>query len=183
MAAHMNVDRATARFGTRERARASLRRGLGRTLTLIAVAAIAVAVLPWVLRVAGYRPLIVQSGSMAPAVRTGDAIVSRVVHPSEVGVGDVVTFVDATRGGRLITHRVVEVRHHGSHYAFVTKGDGNTAVERWDIDDNTTLGRMALRIPKLGFFMAVTSTPIWGALLGAVVLGMLTVTVIRRIWS
>lgn len=171
MTTHMRVPGATACCGTLDRAQASLGRGLRRTLTLVAVTAVAVVVvLPWLTVVAGYRPLVVQSGSMAPAVRTGDAVVSRVVHPSAVGVGDVVTFVDVTRGDRLITHRVVEVRHDGGHYAFVTKGDRNSGVERWNIEENGTLGRMAWRVPKLGFAVAVMSDPGWRAVFGVAAL-------------
>jgi signal peptidase len=132
---------------------------------------------------AGYRPLVVQSGSMAPAIRTGDALFSRVVHPAAVGVGDVVTFVDDTRGGRLVTHRVVEVRHDDERYSFVTKGDRSLGVERWDVDDGATIGRTALRVPMLGFAVAATSSAPWRALCAALVMCLTTVPMIRRIWS
>lgn len=179
----VNLPEATAWSGGADRARAPLARRLRRILTLAAVATIVVAVLPRLAIEAGYQPLVVQSGSMAPALRTGDAVISRVVGPSAVDAGDVVTFVDSTRGDRLVTHRVVEVRRQGDQYSFVTKGDSNSGVERWDIAENDSLGRLTLRIPKLGFVVAVTSAPAWRALLGALAIGMLTVTAVRRIWS
>ena len=177
---HIEISAGTAGFGARNRMPAAVLRGLRRTLTLVVLA---FALLPWLTVMAGYRPMVVQSGSMAPAVNTGDAIVSRVVHPSAVGVGDVVTFVDTLRDDRLITHRVVDVRQEGGQYSFVTKGDSNSGVERWDMDESGTLGRLALRVPKLGFVVAAESNPGWRALFGAAALVMLTVTVLRRIWS
>jgi signal peptidase len=177
---HIEISATTAGSGVRNRIPAALLRGLRRTLTVVVLA---FALLPWLTVVAGYRPMVVQSGSMAPAVNTGDAIVSRVVHPSAVGVGDVVTFVDTLRDDRLVTHRVVEVRQDGTQYSFVTKGDRNSGVERWDMDESGTLGRLALRVPKLGFAVAAGSSPGLRALFGAVALAMLTVTVVRRIWS
>jgi signal peptidase len=179
----MSVSDAAGSPGFLKRPRAPLADWLQRTLTLVACAAVVLALLPWLLVVAGFQPLVVLSGSMEPAISAGDAIVTRGVNPSAVRVGDVVTFVDQTRGNQLITHRVVEARHDGAQYSFVTKGDSNTGVDRWSIDQDGTLGQFAFRVPKLGFIITVMSTPIWRALFGAIVLGTLTVAVVRRIWA
>jgi signal peptidase len=179
-ATHLEIPAGTARSGARHLTPAALVRGLRRILILVVLG---FALLPWLTVLAGYRPMVVQSGSMAPAVNTGDAIVSQVVHPSAVSVGDVVTFVDTLRDERLVTHRVVEVRQEAGQYSFVTKGDRNSGVERWDMAESGTLGRLSLRVPKLGFVVAAGSSPGWRALFGAAALVMLTVTVLRRIWS
>jgi len=166
-------------IAVRSAARSALRRGAVVLLVTLAV----VAVTPTLLPLIGYRPLVVRSGSMEPTLMTGDAIVTRIVGPSEVRVGQVITFVDATRGNALVSHRVTEMTHSGGTYSFVTRGDMNTGVERWTIDDQGTLGRLALRIPKLGFVVARISEPgIRALLLGLPVLWMAAATV-RRIWS
>src|SRR5688572_678033 len=99
-------------------------------LALLVVAAAALVVVLIAL-FAGLRPFVVRSGSMEPAIDTGDVVVSRPVHPDQLGPGDVVTFRDPTRSAELVTHRVVEVSRQGDQYAFVTKGDANTATEEW----------------------------------------------------
>ena len=51
------------------------------------------------------RPLTVLSGSMEPALKTGDVIVVQRKAPMGVRPGDIVTFREPG-GRRLITHRV-----------------------------------------------------------------------------
>jgi signal peptidase I len=92
------------------------------------------------IRVSGSRALIVRSGSMAPAIGVGDVVVTRLVDPSDVAVHDVVTFRDSSRSGELVTHRVTRVEERSGRFAFVTKGDANTAVERWSIDADGKVG-------------------------------------------
>lgn len=142
-------------------------------------AALLAAVLPFV----GYRPLVVRSGSMTPALLTGDLIVTQLVRPASVRVGDIVTFSDQSRGNVLVTHRVVEMAREGSKYSFITKGDGNTAVEEWTIGDKGELGRFAFRVPKAGFLVWGISTPPARAGLAGLFLVLATVTALRRIWS
>ena len=72
-------------------------------VALLAVGAVASAV------VLGYRPLLVRSGSMAPAIHTGDVVLSRLVEAREISVGDVVTFRDPTRDQRLITLSLIHI--------------------------------------------------------------------------
>src|SRR5687767_6954777 len=105
---------------------------------------------PLLMPLAGFRPMVVQSGSMAPTLLPGDAIVARTVSPAAVRVGQVVTFRDPSRQGMLLTHRVVERSRDAAGYTFVTRGDANTGEERWSIAENGKLGRLAVRVPGLG---------------------------------
>src|SRR5437870_5307903 len=75
---------------------------------LLIVLLFASSVVPSVL---GYRAMIVTSGSMAPAIHAGDAVLVRPEPPSSIAVGDVVTFSIATMEGRgmgTTTHRVID---------------------------------------------------------------------------
>jgi signal peptidase len=120
---------------------------------------------------------------MEPALMTGDAIVTQVVRPSDLRVGEVVTFVDTTRGSVLVTHRVTEVRHDAGMYTFATRGDKNTGEERWTVPGDGSVGRLALRVPQLGFIVAWMSMPgIRAVLLGLPML-LVAATMMRRIWS
>src|SRR5687767_8761046 len=98
-----------------------LRRVADRTVLGALVVAAAALVLTLVAFTDGLRPFVVRSGSMAPAIDTGDIVVTRPVTPDQLGSGDVVTFRDPSRSDALVTHRVVKVTQQGDRYSFVTK--------------------------------------------------------------
>jgi signal peptidase len=101
----------------------------------------------------------VMSGSMEPAIRTGDVIVDDWIRPSGARVGDVVSFNDPSRGNVVVTHRVVRVRRRGDHVDFVTRGDANTGLEHWSAPAGGRIGRVEYRVPHAGFLMVFTRTP------------------------
>jgi signal peptidase len=101
----------------------------------------------------GGRSLTVMSGSMEPALRVGDVVINSRVSPTDVRVGDIVTFSDPEGTGKLITHRVRRVRIADGTAHVVTKGDNANAVERWDIPATGSFGRVEYRIPLLGFLV------------------------------
>ena len=151
-------------------------RALGRSLGWLAVGT-AVAVLvavSWIVPFGG-RALSVMSGSMSPAIETGDVVVSRGVSPLAIRRGDVITFRDPTDAERLITHRVKEVRISGGEARFVTKGDANNSAERWAVPLDGEVGLVVYRLPKLGYGLAWLGHPLAKLLLGAYEL--------RRIWA
>lgn len=88
---------------------------------LVAVATFLVQAFPQL--VGADHALIVQSGSMEPAISTGGIVFVSETPPEQVEEGDVVTYADG--GGNLITHRVVEKHQTESSFRFVTKGDAN----------------------------------------------------------
>jgi len=131
----------------------------------------------------GYRALIVKSGSMTPAIRTGDIVVTKLVHPDAVRIGDVVTFRDPTRNEDLVTHRVVKIHPEGATIAFETRGDANTGVEDWDVARDGTIGRYRWRIGGLGYAVVWIAIP--GARIALVVCACLLLgsVLLRRVWS
>jgi signal peptidase I len=108
----------------------------------------------------GYRPYTVLSGSMEPAIGTGDLIVAQPIRPIEARVGDVVTFPDPSRGGKRVTHRVRWLHASEGKAHFVTKGDANSAGERWDVPLDDRIGRVVFRIPHLGYLAAWANSPL-----------------------
>ena len=126
------------------------------TLTGFAIGILVAIVVPFAL---GMRSLSVMSGSMEPALRTGDVIVNKWIPPRDARVGDAVSFNDPARGNIVLTHRVVRLRRRGNQVDFVTRGDANTGVERWSAPANGRIGRVAYRVPHAGFLMVFTRTP------------------------
>lgn len=97
----------------------------------------------------GYRFLVVRSGSMEPALRPGDVIVTRVARPETILAGDIVTFRDASRGERLITHRVVQAVPRDGYVEFETRGDANSGSEHWWVHDSGRVGALHMRLTGL----------------------------------
>jgi signal peptidase len=107
----------------------------------------------------GWRTLTVMSGSMTPTIRTGDAVVVRPVRPATIRRGDIVTFRDPEGADRLITHRVQAIRVEASTIEFTTKGDANNAAERWQVTTQGSVGRVAFRLPRVGYALVPSASP------------------------
>lgn len=70
------------------------------------------------------RPLIVISGSMEPAIETGDLLIARPVAAADIHAGDVITAVSPSQGVQ-VTHRVVDVSPDGPGVQLTMQGDAN----------------------------------------------------------
>jgi signal peptidase len=105
----------------------------------------------------GMRSFTVRSGSMSPAIETGDMVVARRIDPGSARPGDIVTF-NNPQGGDLTTHRVRSVRRAGDKYRFITRGDANNTSEDWSVVADGEIGQIAYRVPKLGFILSPTNS-------------------------
>ncbi|MEX0755251.1 MAG: signal peptidase I [Actinomycetota bacterium] len=103
--------------------------------------------------VQGNRSLTVLSGSMEPAITTGDVVVVEQIPPLDARIGDIVSFRDPEDPSRLITHRVRAMEVGDNEVTFVTKGDANTSVEQWRITPDGQIGRVVFRVPKIGYVL------------------------------
>ena len=107
-------------------------------------------------RLVGLRPFAVLSGSMEPAYHVGALIYVKSCDPSEVQVGDAITFVlDADLN--VATHRVIEIDAANQH--FYTKGDANDAPDGSPVHFNNLIGRPVFTIPRLGYFSNWITNP------------------------
>lgn len=125
-----------------------------------------------------YRIMVVLSGSMAPTLRAGDAVLIR-SGATSIHEGDIVTF---QREGQLVTHRVVEVE--SAH--LVTRGDANNAADPWTVPISAVEGLYILRLPFLGYLVWFARQPIgWLALavLPAIALVIGEVRNVVSIWN
>lgn len=130
----------------------------------------------------GDRSFTLRSGSMTPALETGDVVVTEPVAPLSVRVGQIVTFLDPEGSGRLYSHRVQSIEPAGDVVRFVTRGDANTATERWSVPAGGTIGRVAYRVPKIGYALVWTETPEGRVALVVVPALLLLWTALARIW-
>lgn len=129
--------------------------------------------------IAGHKVLAVISGSMEPAIRTGDVIIVQPLKDpaNEVKDGDVITFRAKEKADMLITHRIIgTVKVDGKPVAFGTKGDNNQVIDRDVVAPEQIIGRYEWRIPYFGYVTTFIRTPLGIALFvivpGVVIIGM-----------
>ena len=101
--------------------------------------------------------LIVQSGSMEPAIPTGSVIVIYDIQPSDIVEDDIITFSSGNspvNGEReLTTHRVIDIQSSGENLRFQTKGDNNEDPDPSTISGDQVVGKHAFTIPYLGYLL------------------------------
>ena len=128
----------------------------GQAGTLAAVSAIALlvglAVLPGII---GYHPVVVLSGSMVPALNVGDVAVTRAAVPSQLEVGDVITY---RSGSGLTTHRIIEIEESPDGRLFHTQGDANATPDSEATPEAAVVAKLAYRIPRIGFMMGLADS-------------------------
>ena len=133
-------------------------------------------------RVVGYVPYTVLTGSMQPSIAPGDVVIDKPVQPSELRVGDVVTFPDPANKERLITHRVRRVDNRAGTVRVVTRGDANNQDERWAAPADGRVGRVAARVPMVGHVLQRIHSPLGRMLLLVVPALLLAALELRAVW-
>lgn len=156
-----------------------LRAFLTWTAASFVLAVLLAAALPMAL---GGTSMVVRSGSMTPAIRTGDVVVVRPIAPAEAEVGDIVTFKDPAGSDRLLVHRVRAISRTGDQVEVITKGDANTTQERWRVAADGTIGTVAYRVPALGFAVGWIGSPAGRIGLVIVPALLLATMLLMRIW-
>jgi signal peptidase len=98
----------------------------------------------------GYRPLIVHSGSMMPALQVGDIVLVEDIPARQLAVGDIATLRDPTATNDTLTHRVRAVTNDGVILTVTTRGDANASNETFTLEPDELVGRVIWRLPKIG---------------------------------
>jgi len=92
-----------------------------------------------------YKILLVQSGSMSPAINTGDLVVVKPI--SKYQKGDIITFWSKEKIN--ITHRIISIQDNQIN----TKGDANQVSDQDFIEKNQILGKVFYNIPNFGYIV------------------------------
>lgn len=125
-------------------------RGLttGISILVLAVAALVVAVPAAV----DGMPLSVLSGSMRPTYEPGDLVVIKPKEPTDIRIGDVITYQVHSGESELTTHRVIEKNSStDGSVSFITQGDTDDVPDATPIRDVQIHGTVWYRIPMLGW--------------------------------
>jgi signal peptidase len=118
---------------------------------------VAVAVIAWPRPFGGTTGYTIVAGhSMEPALRQGDLVVTQPVDTPRIG--DVVVYRADVLPGRVarVVHRVVG----RDADRLLTRGDNRGAIDPFRPSPDQVDGRVVVRVPKLGYLVALASTPL-----------------------
>lgn len=133
--------------------------------------------------VLGTTPLVVLSGSMSGTapdhIEIGDLIFVGKAVPSELEVGDVITFM---QGSTAVTHRIIDITTgEDGKRLFHTKGDANNTADTEPVLEDQIVGIYKGRIPKVGDLAIFMQTPLGMIVfIGVPLLAFIVYDMIRR---
>lgn len=105
-----------------------------------------------------FKIMVVQSGSMAPTIKTGSIVI---VKPSQdYKVGDVITFGPFSKTKPSTTHRIYNIKLVDGKPVYITKGDANNAPDQREVQKKEVIGKALFSIPYLGFAVAFAKKPL-----------------------
>jgi len=126
------------------------------TTTVIVVIFVIAAIFLMGSRLLGYEVYNVISGSMEPTYSKGDLIYVKAVNPTEIRVGDPITFV-ANEQLVVATHRVVRI--DAQNRCFYTKGDANETEDQRPVRFENVKGVPQFSLPLLGYVSDYIASP------------------------
>ena len=110
-------------------------------------------------RLIGFTPYTVLSGSMEPEYHVGSIIYVTKVDVEKLKEGDPITY--RIEGGTVVTHRIIEVFNEGTPaLSFQTQGDANDTPDG-EIPASAVIGKPRFTIPYLGYVSNFVQKP-WG---------------------
>lgn len=137
---------------------------LKKIINIISTVGVALVVLCAILlvgvRIFGFQPFAVLSGSMEPAYHMGDLIYVKSVDYRELAQGDVITFLLSE--DTVATHRIVEVvpdEEDASVLRYRTKGDANDTEDGSLVHYKNVIGTPKFSLPYLGYVASYISSP------------------------
>ncbi len=140
-------------------------------ITYIVVILFALLAISSKLSIGGFKLLVVKSGSMEPAIKTGSMIVDK--SSEKYNVGDIITFKDKEKPSETTTHRIADIKYQDNKPLFTTKGDANDTPDAGQVDSSRIVGKVVLAIPYFGYVTAFARS-----LLGLIILIIIPATII-----
>jgi signal peptidase I len=126
-----------------------LRRAVIRFSSMILMLSAGLLIIVAIAALIGVRFRVERTGSMAPAIKSGDLLAMKSVSVQTVHRGQVIGVRDPQ--GAVIVHRVLDIgqgKHHS--YEVVTRGDANPTSEHWSISAGKPVALVVGRLPYAG---------------------------------
>jgi len=128
-----------------------------------------------------YKIFVVQSGSMAPAIKMGSLVI--VKPANDYKIGDVITFGPYSKTKAPTTHRIYDIKVVNGQPVYITKGDANNAPDTREITKRDVVGKVLFSIPYLGYAVAFAKKPIGFALIIIVPAAVIIIDEIKKIYG
>ena len=110
----------------------------------------------------GYKIYVCMSDSMkATDFAAGDLLIVREVEPKNLQQGDIISYVseDPSSAGKIITHKIRNVRKAGAESVFVVYGTTTGKNDELPVTYEQVTGKYLFHIPRLGnFFLFLQTT-------------------------
>jgi len=138
-----------------------------KIITNILIAFIAAIVLLLIITIfpitGNYKVLVVQSGSMEPAIHVGSIVAVKPVDNYKIG--DIITFGKISRTQAPTTHRIYDMKLQEGNPIYITKGDANNAPDTKEILPGDIAGKVLFSIPYVGYVISAAQKPIGFAMI------------------
>ena len=109
-----------------------------------------------------FNAYVVLSGSMLPTIEIKDVVVTKKIAEDRLEIGDIITFIspDPRFGGISVTHRIIEKIYDETQgvYKYRTQGDNNNVADGTPVSNESILGKVILKIPKLGYIQDILAS-------------------------
>lgn len=103
-----------------------------------------------------YMLLIVESGSMEPAIKAGSVVITK--PQADYQINDIVTVLEPANPRVMLTHRIVEIEKAGKDTAYVTKGDANNGNDAKKRVKPYVVGKVLFSVPFIGYLVDFIKT-------------------------
>lgn len=113
-----------------------------------------------------FRALVVKSGSMEPAIKTGSLVLAK--EMTSYQSGEIITFKNPAAPKELVTHRLFKIRDKNGREVMITKGDANKTEDQGELKPYHIMGKVFFILPYLGYLVHYSRQPVGMILLVAV---------------
>ena len=133
-------------------------------LVIVVFAVIAILMVVSIFPITGnYKLMVVQSGSMEPAIKMGSIVV---VKPADdYKIGDIISFGRVTETKGPTTHRIYDIKVAENKVFYITKGDANNAPDQEEVPKREIIGKVLFSVPYIGFAVDFAKKPLGFAII------------------
>lgn len=110
-----------------------------------------------------FKVLVVQSGSMEPAIKMGGLVMIKPV--ADYKINDVITFTNPKKPQELTSHRIVNLEVIDGKTFYATKGDANENPDTRKVAKDEVVGKVLFDVPFVGYAVDFAKKPLGFALL------------------
>lgn len=96
-----------------------------------------------------YYAVAIASDSMFPKIKKGDIVIIEKFDGNfeDLEIGQVLAY---RYGNVIVVHRLVNIVLDNGEYYFYTKGDANSSIDNYAIEEEMVIGTVSLKVPYIG---------------------------------